>query len=100
MTDWSPDELAHAGHEHLAAAYVATYAAKAGYDAHDDLAALRGAVDDPSKGDTAEELPEHVRTEHSTYSWQFEAMLERTGFDVLDRRYVRNAYGSFTCRRR
>jgi ubiquinone/menaquinone biosynthesis C-methylase UbiE len=230
MTNWVLDELAHAGHEHLDASYVATYEAKAGYDAEADLAALRelgfgpsstvvdlgagtgrfalaaarecvhvvavdvspamvdvlrqrvaaggvsnvtvvqagflsyehvgdpapfvfsrnalhqipdfwkgialariaatmspggilrlhdlvyefepaeagvripawfaGAVDDPSKGYTAEELAEHVRTEHSTYSWLFEAMLERTGFDILDRRYVRNAYGSFTCRRR
>jgi len=61
---------------------------------------LAGAVDDPARGWTAEELAEHVRIEHSTYSWLFEALLERTGFDILDREYVRGAYGAYTCRRR
>lgn len=61
---------------------------------------MAGAVDDPAKGWTAAELAEHVRIEYSTYSWLFEPMLERTGFEILDREYVRNAYGAFTCRRR
>src|SRR5437868_4894033 len=38
---WYPDELAHAGPEHLDAAYVATYDRKAGFDPADDLAQLR-----------------------------------------------------------
>ena len=59
-----------------------------------------GAVDDPAKGWTADELAEHVRIEYSTYSWLFEPMLERTGFEILEREYVRGAYGAFTCRRR
>jgi SAM-dependent methyltransferase len=58
-----------------------------------------GAVDDPTKGYTAADLAEHVRTEHSTYSWLFEPLLERCGFEILERAYVRNAYGAFTCRR-
>jgi hypothetical protein len=61
---------------------------------------IAGAVDDPTRGWTADELAEHVRIEHSTYSWLFEPMLERTGFEILDRSYVRGVYGAFTCRRR
>jgi ubiquinone/menaquinone biosynthesis C-methylase UbiE len=61
---------------------------------------IAGAVDDPARGYTAAELAEHVRLEHSTYSWLFEPLLERTGFEILDRRYVRGAYGAYTCRRR
>ncbi len=61
---------------------------------------LAGAVDDPARGWTADELAEHVRLEHSTYSWLFEPLLDRTGFEILDREYVRGAYGAFTCRRR
>jgi SAM-dependent methyltransferase len=61
---------------------------------------MAGAVDDPAKGWTADELAEHVRIEFSTYSWLFEPMLERTGFEILERFYVRGAYGAFTCRRR
>ena len=60
---------------------------------------MSGAVDDPAAGYTAEELAEHARSEFSTYSWLFEPMLERAGFTILDRRYVRRAYGAFTCRR-
>jgi cyclopropane fatty-acyl-phospholipid synthase-like methyltransferase len=61
---------------------------------------MAGAVDDPTRGWTADELAEHVRIEHSTYSWLFEPMLERTGFEILDRSYARGVYGAFTCRRR
>jgi ubiquinone/menaquinone biosynthesis C-methylase UbiE len=61
---------------------------------------MSGAVEDPARGWTAAELAEHVRLEYSTYSWLFEPMLERTGFDILERGYVRGAYGAFTCRRR
>jgi ubiquinone/menaquinone biosynthesis C-methylase UbiE len=60
---------------------------------------LAGAVSDPAVGWTASELAEHVRTEFSTYSWLLEAMLERTGFQILDRDYRRHAYGTYTCRR-
>jgi ubiquinone/menaquinone biosynthesis C-methylase UbiE len=30
------------------------------------------------------ELEEHVRDEHSTFSWLLEPMIERTGFDITD----------------
>ncbi len=60
---------------------------------------IADAVDDPAVGWTASELAEHVRTEFSTYSWLLEAMLTRTGFEILDREFARAAYGAYTCRR-
>ena len=30
------------------------------------------------------ELEEHVRDEHSTFSWILEPMIERTGFEITD----------------
>jgi SAM-dependent methyltransferase len=41
-----------------------------------------GAVDDPGVGYTAEDLAQHVRTEHSTFTWLLEPMLLRAGFDI------------------
>jgi cyclopropane fatty-acyl-phospholipid synthase-like methyltransferase len=71
------------------------------HDATAKIAAwIAGAVSDPAKGFTADELAEHVRMEFSTYSWLLEPMLERCGFEILDRSYVRGAYGAYTCRRR
>lgn len=61
---------------------------------------MGGAVDDPSQGFTAHELAHHVRSEFSTFSWLLELMLERTGFEILDRDSRRSAYGTYTCRRR
>jgi SAM-dependent methyltransferase len=61
---------------------------------------MAGAVDDPARGWTADELAEHVRIEYSTYSWLFEPMLQRVGFEILESEYVRSAYGAYTCRRR
>lgn len=61
---------------------------------------MSGAVLDSSVGWTAEELAEHVRREFSTYSWLFDAMLDRTGFDIVERTFRRSAYGAYTCERR
>jgi SAM-dependent methyltransferase len=61
---------------------------------------LAGAGDDPAVGFTAEELAEHVRTEFSTYSWLLELMLDRAGFEIVDRSFRRGAYGAYTCTRR
>jgi SAM-dependent methyltransferase len=61
---------------------------------------LAGAVDDPAAGWTRSELAEHVRIEFSTYSWLFELLLDRSGFDVKTRDYRRAAYGAYTCIRR
>jgi SAM-dependent methyltransferase len=61
---------------------------------------LAGAVDDSTAGFTAEELAEHVRTEYSTYSWLLEKMLDRTGFEIVERSFRRGVYGAYTCARR
>ena len=60
---------------------------------------LAGAVDDSAVGWTAAELAEHARIEFSTFSWLLELMLERTGFELLNREFRRSVYGSYTCRR-
>ncbi len=59
---------------------------------------MSGAVDDPRRGWTAAELAEHVRTEHSTFRWLFETMLQHTGFELLDVAYHRHAYAAYNCR--
>jgi len=61
---------------------------------------LAGAVDDPQRGYTAADLELHVRSEFSTWSWQLDALLDRTGFDVVERSYRRGVYGTYTCVRR
>jgi ubiquinone/menaquinone biosynthesis C-methylase UbiE len=58
------------------------------------------AVNDPALGYTAEDLAEHVRTEHSTFTWLLEPMLDRAGFDIVDRSIHRGAYAAYTCIRR
>lgn len=60
---------------------------------------MSGAVDDPEKGFTASDLADHVRKEFSTYSWLFEPMLERVGFEILEKASRRNAYGMYLCRK-
>ncbi len=57
-----------------------------------------GGADDPTAGYTGAELAEHVRTEHSTFSWLFEPMLDITGFEILDRHYRAGVYATYTCR--
>jgi hypothetical protein len=59
---------------------------------------MSGAVSDPGAGWTAEELAEHVRSEFSTYSWLLDSVLDRTGFEILERTFRRSAYGTYTCR--
>ena len=58
---------------------------------------MSGAVDDASVGWTADELAEHVRGEFSTYSWLLDVMLQRAGFDIVERTFRRSAYGAYTC---
>ena len=68
-------------------------------EAEERMAAwFAGAVDDPAVGWTAGELAEHVRTEHSTFTWLFEPMLEHAGFEILDRESGGGAYAAYTCR--
>lgn len=59
---------------------------------------LASATDDPAKGWSADQLAEHVREEHSTFTWLLEPMLERAGFVIRERWVSPNrAYASYTC---
>lgn len=57
------------------------------------------AVDDPDIGYTADDLANHARTEHSTFTWLLEPMLERTGFTITERTVRAGVYASYLCRR-
>ena len=59
-----------------------------------------GAATDPATGYTADDYAEHVRTEHSTFRWLFEPMLEAAGFDIVDVSFTGRLYGAYTCVRR
>lgn len=59
-----------------------------------------GAATDPAAGYTADDYAEHVRTEHSTFRWLFEPMLDAAGFDIVDVRFAARLYGTYTCVRR
>jgi SAM-dependent methyltransferase len=59
---------------------------------------LAAAPEDPARGWTAEELAEHVREEHSTFTWLLEPMLARVGFEIRDRQVSANGiYAAYTC---
>ncbi len=58
------------------------------------------AVTDPEVGYTRDDLAEHVRTEHSTFRWLLEPMLDAAGFEVLDARFTGRVYGAYTCQKR
>ena len=61
---------------------------------------LEGAADDPALGYTAADYAEHIRTEHSTFRWLLEPMLEVAGFQILTAEFTGSVYGAYTCRRR
>ncbi len=62
---------------------------------------LAAAPADPAEGWTAEELAEHVRGEHSTFTWLLEAMLDRVGFEVRERQVSPSGmYAGYVCIRR
>ena len=55
---------------------------------------------DPTDGWTRAELEEHVRGEHSTFSWLLEPMLERAGFAIADAWYAESRpYARYVCTR-
>ena len=59
---------------------------------------LASAPTDPARGWTAEQLAEHVRDEHSTFTWLLEPMLERAGFEICERTTSDNRiYASYVC---
>lgn len=62
---------------------------------------LAAAPGDPLRGWTAAELAEHVRTEHSTFTWLLEPMLDRAGFDIRTSwTSPSGIYASYACVRR
>jgi SAM-dependent methyltransferase len=57
-----------------------------------------GATDDPAAGWTRPELEEHVRSEHSTYAWLLEPILEHSGFRIDDAWYADSrTYARYVC---
>ena len=61
---------------------------------------LAGAVPTPAEGWTRGELEQHVRDEHSTFSWLQEALLEHAGFEIVERDVRGGIYATYVCRRR
>lgn len=56
---------------------------------------------DVDGGWTRAELAEHVRDEHSTFTWLLEPMIERAGFDIADATYDDSGMlAQYLCRRR
>jgi SAM-dependent methyltransferase len=56
---------------------------------------------DPDAGWTRAEMAEHVRDEHSTFTWLLEPMLERSGFEIEDTDYSDDRIvARYVCRRR
>jgi SAM-dependent methyltransferase len=59
-----------------------------------------GASADPTVGYTAEDYAEHIRTEHSTFTWLLEPMIDSAGFDIVDSDTSSLVFASYTCVRR
>lgn len=53
---------------------------------------------DVESGWTQAELAEHVREEHSTFSWLLEPMIERAGFDISEATYSSDQmFAAYVC---
>jgi ubiquinone/menaquinone biosynthesis C-methylase UbiE len=61
---------------------------------------LAGAATDPAQGYTSEDYAEHIRTEHSTFRWLFEPMLDAAGFRIVTADFRASVYGTYTCVKR
>jgi ubiquinone/menaquinone biosynthesis C-methylase UbiE len=61
---------------------------------------LQGVTTDPTRGYTRDDLAEHIRTEHGTFRWLLEPMLEAAGFEIVTAEFDRSAYGAYTCVKR
>ena len=56
---------------------------------------------DVEHGWTRAELAEHVRDEHSTFTWLLEPTIERAGFDIIDaNRSASGVFARYLCRKR
>jgi ubiquinone/menaquinone biosynthesis C-methylase UbiE len=58
------------------------------------------AASDPRLGYTREDLVTHIRTEHSTFRWLLEPMLDAAGFEIVSATFDRSVYGDYTCVKR
>jgi SAM-dependent methyltransferase len=58
---------------------------------------LARAAPTPAEGWTRRELEEHVRDEHSTFSWLLEQLLVRAGFEIVERDMVGGLYATYVC---
>jgi SAM-dependent methyltransferase len=58
---------------------------------------LDRAASDPSAGYTRADLAEHVRTEHSTFRWLLEPMLQAAGFKVIRSHFTDDVFGRYLC---
>lgn len=58
---------------------------------------LAGAAGSPDDGWTRAELEEHLRAEHSTFSWLLEPLLEHAGFEIREISHRRGAYSTYVC---
>jgi ubiquinone/menaquinone biosynthesis C-methylase UbiE len=67
-------------------------------DAHEQIAAwLSGAAPTAAEGWTRAELEEHLRAEHSTFSWLLEPLLEHAGFDIREASQRGGVYATYVC---
>jgi SAM-dependent methyltransferase len=55
---------------------------------------------DVERGWTRAELAEHVRDEHSTFTWLLEPMIERAGFDIIQADYDASVFARYVCKKR
>jgi ubiquinone/menaquinone biosynthesis C-methylase UbiE len=55
---------------------------------------------DASAGYTAHDYEEHIRTEHGTFRWLFEPILEASGFEIVTCEFEDRLYGEYTCVKR
>jgi cyclopropane fatty-acyl-phospholipid synthase-like methyltransferase len=58
---------------------------------------LADAAATASEGWTRAELEHHVRSEHSTFSWLLEPLLEHAGFEIREVSHRRGAYATYVC---
>jgi ubiquinone/menaquinone biosynthesis C-methylase UbiE len=58
---------------------------------------LEAAADSPDEGWTRAELEEHLRSEHSTFSWLLEPLLEHARFRIVDALHDRGFYSTYIC---
>lgn len=58
---------------------------------------LSAVGDDPAVAYTRADLAEHVRTEHSTFTWLLEPMLTAAGFEITDSAVRGSVFASYTC---